>query len=63
MLILSVIHAALSAVFGLHLGIWLNCSIAGAMVVAGAALFALAWIFSPTQGLLLRCTRDIAPTE
>jgi manganese/zinc/iron transport system permease protein len=65
MLALSVVHAALSAVLGLHLGIWLNCSIAGAMVVAGAALFALAWIFSPTQGLLqqLRRTRALAPAE
>lgn len=65
MLLLSVVHAGLSAVLGLHLGIWLNCSIAGAMVVAGAALFALAWIFSPTQGLLrqLRPTRDLAPAE
>jgi hypothetical protein len=24
------------------------------MVVAGSALFALAWMFSPSQGLLLR---------
>jgi manganese/zinc/iron transport system permease protein len=51
---LTVLHAALSAVLGLHLALWLNCSIAGAMVVMGAVLFALAWIFSPTQGLLRR---------
>jgi hypothetical protein len=38
----------------MHLAIWLNCSMAGAMVLAGTALFILAWIFSPTQGLLWR---------
>jgi manganese/zinc/iron transport system permease protein len=51
---LTVLHAALSSVLGLHLALWLNCSIAGAMVVMGAILFTLAWIFSPTQGLLRR---------
>ena len=51
---LTVVHAALSAVLGLHVGLWLNCSLAGAMVVMGAVLFSLAWIFSPTQGLLRR---------
>jgi len=39
---LTVLHAALSAVLGLHLALWLNCSLAGAMVVMGALLFALA---------------------
>jgi manganese/zinc/iron transport system permease protein len=51
---LTVIHAALSSVLGVHLGTWLNCSLAGAMVVAGAGLFCVAWIFSPSQGLLQR---------
>lgn len=53
-LVLTVAHAALSSVLGIHLALWLDCSIAGAMVVVGAALFTLAWIFSPTQGLLRR---------
>lgn len=44
MLALSALHAALSAVLGLHLGIWLDCSIGAAMVVAGAGLFTVAWI-------------------
>ncbi len=52
MLTLSVVHSFLSAVLGLHLAIWLNCAMAAAMVVAAAFLFVLAWIFSPTQGLL-----------
>jgi manganese/zinc/iron transport system permease protein len=33
-LLLSVVHAALSAVLGVHAAIWLNCSIAGAIVWA-----------------------------
>jgi manganese/zinc/iron transport system permease protein len=51
---LSVVHAALSAVSGVHLSFALGCQIGPAMVVAGAGLFGFAWIFSPTQGLIRR---------
>lgn len=40
---LSVVHAALSSVLGVHLGLWLGCSLAAAVVVAGTGLFVLAW--------------------
>ena len=67
-LTLTILHAAISAVLGLHAALWLECSIAGAMVVVGAALFVLAWIFSPSQGLLrrwmwnrLEVPEDLAP--
>ena len=40
---LTVVHAALSAIIGLHLSVWLNCSAAGAMVVAAALLFVMVW--------------------
>jgi manganese/zinc/iron transport system permease protein len=50
----ALVHAAASSVLGLHLGVWLECSLAPAMVVAGAGLFALAWLLSPTEGLLVR---------
>ncbi len=53
----AILHAALSAVLGLHLGIWLECSLAPAMVVAGAGLFTLAWIVSPEEGLIVRWRR------
>ncbi len=53
-LLLSVVHAALCSVLGVHFALWLDCSIAGAMVVMGTVLFVLAWVFSPTQGLLRR---------
>ena len=51
---LTVLHGALSSVLGMHLALWLECSIAGAMVVMGTVFFLLAWIFSPSQGLLRR---------
>jgi manganese/zinc/iron transport system permease protein len=55
----SLIHAALSSLLGIHLSLWLNCNIAGAMVVVATFLFCLAWIFSPTQGLW----RFLVPTQ
>lgn len=58
---LSVIHAALCAVLGTHLGIWLECSLGAAMVVAGAGLFGLVWIFSPEEGLLALWRRHHRP--
>ena len=54
---LSVLHAALSSVAGIHLALFLNCPVSGAMVVMAGALFVLAWIFSPSQGLLRRWLR------
>ncbi|HHY86941.1 MAG TPA: metal ABC transporter permease [Verrucomicrobia bacterium] len=49
-LVFTALYAALTSVAGFHLATWLNCSIAGAMVVAGAGLFTLAWLVSPHQG-------------
>lgn len=42
---LTVAHAALSSLLGLHLSIWLDCSVAGAMVVMASFLFIVAWFF------------------
>lgn len=53
-LVLTVVHAGLSALAGLHLAYWLNCSVAGAMVVAGAALFVGAWGITAIHGFWLR---------
>ncbi|MBA4138064.1 MAG: ABC transporter [Opitutus sp.] len=58
---LSVLHAAISAVAGTHLGLWLECSLGAAMVVCGAMLFALAWIFAPDNGLVTQWLRRFAP--
>ena len=54
---LSVLNAALSSVLGVHLALLLDCPVSGAMVVMAGALFVLAWIFSPNQGLLRRWLR------
>lgn len=59
----AVAHAALSAVLGLHLGIWLESSLAPAMVVAGAGLFAAAWVASPEEGLIAYWRRRRAPVR
>jgi manganese/zinc/iron transport system permease protein len=59
---LSVVHAALSTVLGLHLALWLKCSIAAAVVVAGTGLFALAWVFGP-DGVMARRRRTRAPAH
>ena len=66
--VLTTIHAALSSVLGIHLALWLDCSIAAAMVVVGALLFVFAWIFSPRQGLIRKLRRaalerPLAPQE
>lgn len=44
--LLVVMHSVLSSLLGLHLAIWMNCSIAAAMILAGAGLFLLAWLGS-----------------
>lgn len=48
------------ALGGLHLALWLNCSIAGAMVVAASLLFGFAWFFAPHKGLINRWLRPDA---
>jgi manganese/zinc/iron transport system permease protein len=53
-MLLSVAHAALSTLLGIHLSVWLSCSVAAAMVVMGSVLFVFAWIFAPESGLVAR---------
>ncbi len=50
-LVLTAVHAVVSAVAGYHLSVWLNCSTAGAMVVAGSVLFLLAWAWTVAGGV------------
>ena len=56
-LIMSAAFSAFYALAGLHLATWLNCSPAGAMVVAGFLLFCLVWFFSPRRGLLFQLAK------
>jgi manganese/zinc/iron transport system permease protein len=59
-LLASLVHAALSAVAGMHLAVWLVCSPAAAMVVAACGWFVLAWAVSPFDGLRLLFHRPSA---
>ncbi len=47
----------LYSLLGIHLATWLNCSIAGAMVVVALLLFIVVWVFSPKKGLLRKWLR------
>ena len=51
---LTVLIAALTSFFGMHLALWLDVSTAGAMSVVVSFWFGLAWVFSPRRGLLAR---------
>ena len=51
-LIISIGHAAVSAVLGYHVALWLNSNVPATVVTVGLALFVLAWFFSPQHGLI-----------
>lgn len=51
MLLVAVAHAVASAVLGMYVSVWFDASTAGAIVVVGGALYALAFIFA-RHGLL-----------
>ena len=53
-MLMTVLHCAISSVVGVHLAYWLRCSMAAAIVVAATGLFVMAWVFSPSQGLIRR---------
>jgi manganese/zinc/iron transport system permease protein len=60
---LTVVNAAISAVLGVCLAVWLRCSVAGAMVVMSSLLFIAVWIFSPKHGLLRQVRKSRASLE
>ncbi|BCU79162.1 metal ABC transporter permease [Luteolibacter sp. LG18] len=51
-LLVSGLHALASSVGGLYLAMALNCNVAAAIVLAGAFLFCMAWLFGPMDGLI-----------
>jgi len=66
LIILSLVLAVLSAVFGhisaITIPTWFGFSgttTAGAMAVAAGGLFVIAWIVSPSQGLISRLLRNV----
>ena len=52
MMLLSLLHALISSLGGVHLAVALQVPTAPASVVAGAGLFAIVWVVSPRQGLI-----------
>lgn len=60
---LSVLHAAISAVGGLHLSLILGCSMAACVVVMGTLLFGLAWMYSVLTQSMQRKAALSAPVE
>lgn len=58
---IAVGHAAVSAWLGVSLGVWLDCSIGAAMVVAGAAIFTLVWAGAVLRRWRRRMGHDVEP--
>jgi len=55
---LVVAFAALSATLGVSLAVWLDCSIAPAMVTVGAGMFSVVWLLAPHHGLIAHWRRE-----
>lgn len=56
-LMLAAGHALVSSILGVVLALSLNLNTGAAVVMAGGALFALAWLFGPVDGIVLRAWR------
>ncbi|MBB6448392.1 manganese/zinc/iron transport system permease protein [Geomicrobium halophilum] len=54
MFILSAVFGVIAAVTGYFIAAWLNASIAGMMATMAGVLFLLAFIFSPTHGIIAK---------
>ncbi|MEJ8755443.1 metal ABC transporter permease [Pontibacter sp. H259] len=59
MLLLSVACGILASIVGYYLAFWLDGSIAGAIATVTGIEFALAFLFSPTHGLLFKNRKTI----
>ena len=53
-LLITVVHALLSSLLGMHLAIWLDASFAACMVVMATLLFILAWLVNPELNPIFR---------
>ena len=54
MVAVAVAHAVLSTIGGMYASVWLDCSSAGAIVVAGGILYFLTFCFAPKHGVFAR---------
>lgn len=59
MFLLSATAGGLSSLIGFHVAIWLNVSMAGAVVSIACGLFTLAFLFAPHQGLIAAVLRRL----
>jgi manganese/zinc/iron transport system permease protein len=64
MIMITIAIAFIISVFGYYLAVALDGSIAGAIVTVAGILFALAFMFSPSQGLITKRLRkqDLSPS-
>ncbi|WP_276499505.1 metal ABC transporter permease [Pontibacter litorisediminis] len=62
MLLLSVVAGILASVGGYYLAVWIDGSIAGAIATVTGIEFMLAFLFSPTRGLLIK-RRQLQPVQ
>lgn len=58
MILITIIIAFIISVFGYYLAVALDGSIAGAIVTVSGILFAIAFLFSPSQGLVTKKLRN-----
>ncbi len=59
MLLLAGLVGAASSLIGFHLAYWLEVSTGGAMVTAACGLFAVTFLFGPSQGLATSAVRHV----
>ena len=62
-LALAALHALLSSVLGVLLALVCGLNTGAAVVLAGGALFGLAWLLGPVDGVLVRAWRRRAVTD
>ena len=58
MLVIAGFVSVSSAICGLYISVWLNCSPAGAIVCTAFLIFVFSLLFSPRHGLIARATRS-----
>jgi len=58
MILYSVMFGSASAVAGYYVATWLDASIAASMITVAGAFLVLAFLFSPTHGVVLRKLRQ-----
>lgn len=54
MMVISALLGIVISFLGYYLAVWVNGSIAGAMATVAGVLFGLAFLFSPSEGILIR---------